>query len=300
MANGPSDSTSGTTSGNPKGSRPESRPGGRTPPPQHRIEVKDADAVQGQLLHSAHWIEDNAKMVIVLITIAIVGGIAYAAWAGLTNRQERIAQEAYYKAEAPFMKKREAFEKTKFKAFMPANPADKTPGETASGDIVKDYGSNLTEMESVAKDYAGTTGGSQAAIFVAQTYMDYKNADKAIEYAQLPALKLGKDHTLSQLGRILWGSALSEKGDCAQALTVWQPILDLKSAEFLSADVNLRMGTCLEKLGQNDRAAEAYRNAAKGGDSPSAQSAKSLLRNLELKTGTVTSAAAATAVSKEK
>jgi hypothetical protein len=120
--------------------------------------------------------------------------------------------------------------------------------------------------------------------------MDYKNPDKAIEFAQIPATKLSNDHTLSHLGRILWGSALSVKGDCQQALSVWQPLLDNKAASFLTADVNLRMGTCLEKLGQNDRAAEAYRNAAKGGDSPTAQSAKSLLRSLELKTATVATA----------
>lgn len=265
-----------------------------TPPIQHRIEVKDADVVQGQLLHSAHWLEDNAKLVVAVIVIAVLGGIGYAAWSGLSKRQERLAQEAYYTAEAPFMKKREAFEKTKFKAFMPVGAQDKTPGETATGDIAKDYGPLLTNMETVAKDHAGTAGGAQAAIFVAQTYLDYKNADKAAEFAQIPASKLSKDHTLASLGRVLWGSALSEKGDCQQALSVWQPLLETKSAEFLSADVNLRMGTCLEKLGQNDRAAEAYRSAAKAGESPAASSAKALLRNLELKMPSAAAVPAAT------
>jgi predicted negative regulator of RcsB-dependent stress response len=252
-------------------------------PAQHHIEVRTIDALQDGLLNSAHWLEDHAKLVFSVIVIAIIGGIAYASWAGYTKRHERLAQEAYYAAEAPFMTKREAFEKTKFKAFMPPDANDKTPGETATGDLAKDYGSLMTGMETVAKDYAGTSGGGQAAIFVAQTYLDYKNPDKAAEFAQIPALKLSKDHTIAQLARILWGSALSAKDDCQQALSIWQPLLDTKSAEYLAADVNLRMGTCLEKLGQNDRAAEAYRNASKAGESPAAQSAKSLLRSLEVK-----------------
>jgi len=291
MANGPtgtiSDKTSGTTS----------KPG-RQIPVQHKIEIKNADAVQGQLLEGAHWLEDNAKLVFAIITVAILAGLVYSVWTVIEKHQEKAAQEAYYSAEAPFAKKRDAFEKTKFKAFMPPDQNDKTPGEVATGDLAKDYAIVLPPMEKVAKDYAGTAGGSQAAILVAQTYLEYKNPDKAIEFAQIPATKLSKNNTLAVLGKMLWGSALSAKGDCQQALTVWQQILDTKSADYLANDVNLRMGTCLEKMGQSDRAAEAYRNASKGADSPASQSAKALLRDLELKTPVAAAAPAAT--SKEK
>jgi predicted negative regulator of RcsB-dependent stress response len=290
MANGPSDTNMTPRQGS-----------GRVPPKEHRIEIKDADVVQGQILEGAHWLEDNAKIVIALIVVAIIVGVAYAAWQGVANHQERVAQEEYYKVEAPFMKKREAFEKNKFKAFMPPDQADKTPGETASGDIAKDYGPMITGLESTAHEYAGTAAGGQAAILAAETYLQYKNPDKAIEYAQIPALKLPKDHTLALLGRILWGNALSAKGDCQSALSTWQPILDTKTAEYLAPDVNLRMGVCLEKLGQNDRAAEAYRAASKNGDSPAGQSAKGLLRSLELKNPAMASAVpAAAAALKEK
>ena len=188
------------------------------------------------------------------------------------------------------MKKREAFEKSKFKAFMPADQVDKGPSEVATGDIAKDYGPLITGLESTAREYAGTAAGGQAAILVAQTYLQYKNPDKAAEYAQLSALKLPKDHTLAVLGRILWGTAIATKGDCQTALTIWQPVLDVPSASYLAADINLRSGVCLEKLGQNDRAAEAYRKASVGGESPSAQSAKGLLRALELKNPALASA----------
>jgi predicted negative regulator of RcsB-dependent stress response len=259
------------------------RPGGRVPPKEHLVEIKDADVVQEQIVGGIHWIEDNARVVIALIVVAILIGFAFAAWQMVTTHQEKVAQENYYKVEAPFMKARDAFEKSKFKAFIPPDQADKTVAVAPSGDIAKDYGPLLTGLENTAHEYAGTAAGGQAAILVAQTYLEYKNPDKAAEYAQIPALKLPKDHTIALLGRILWGNALADKGDCQAALSTWQPVLDMPSAAYLASDVNLRSGACLEKLGQNDRAAEAYRKASVGGDSPSAQSAKGLLRALELK-----------------
>ncbi len=274
MANGPTNTT---------GTNNPPRTGGRVPPKEHLVEIKDADVVQEQIVGGLNWIEDNARIVVALIVIAVLVGVAYAAWQIVTTHQEKVAQEEYYKVEAPFMKKRDAFEKTKFKAFMPPDQVDKTPALTATGDIAKDYGPLITGLESMAHEYAGTAAGGQAAILAAQTFLEYKNPDKAAEYAQIPATKLPKDHTLSLLGRILWGNALAAKSDCRSALAIWQPVLDISAAAYLAPDVNLRSGVCLEKLGQNDRAAEAYRKASAGGESPSAQSAKGLLRALELK-----------------
>lgn len=261
-------------------------PPGRTPPPQHRIEIKNADAVQDTLLGGINWIEDNARVVVAVIVVAIVLGIAYAAYTGIRNHQEKVAQDEFYKVEAPFLKKRDAFEKSKFKAFMPPQADDKTPSETSTGDLAKDYGPLITAVESSAHQYEGTAAGGQAALLAAQTYLDYKNPDKALEYAQLAA-KLSKDTTIGALGRVMVGNVYAAKNDCAGAVKPWQEVLDTPSASYLTPDVNLRTGVCLEKLGQNDRAAEAYRKAAAAGDSPAAASAKGLLRALELKNPSV-------------
>lgn len=289
MATGPSNTSNPTGTPNTKSA---SRPAHGEPPVQHTVEIKDADVFQSRMQSGFNWVEDNSKLFIAVLAILVIIGIAYAAVTGLRRHQERVAQDEFYKVEAPFLKKRDAFEKTKFKAFMPKDAEDKTPGEVATGDLGKDYGALLTGVESTAKTYAGTAAGSQAAILVAQTYLDYKNPDKAIEYAQIPAKSLPAGHTLAELSRVLWGNALATKGDCQQALDVWQKVLNEKNAAYLASDVNLRMGVCLEKLGQNDRAAEAYRAASKA-DSPSAQSAKGLLRALELKNPAVAQSAPA-------
>ena len=114
---------------------------------------------------------------------------------------------------------------------------------------------------------------------------DYKQPEKASEFAQMAATKLPKDHTLGLLATVLWGNALAAKDDCQGALGAWQKVLDSKSASFLQSDVSVRSGVCFEKLGQNDRAAEMYRKAAGAtGESASSTTAKGLLRALEMKT----------------
>lgn len=263
-------------------------------PGSHHIEIKNADSVQSGLASGFNWVEDNAKLFVVLIIIAVLGGIAYASLQYVNRRQETQAQEAYYKAEAPFMKKKEEFERAKFKDFMPAEQAKAQPAAVAaSGDLAKDYGSDLQGLETVAKEHAGTSAGAQAAILAGETYLTYKQPDKAIELAQIPATKLSASHTLGQLSRVLWGNALAAKGDCQTAISTWQPLLSESSAQHLKADISLRSGLCLEQMGQSERAMELYRQASTAApESAAAGTAKGLLRALELK-GPVTAAAPA-------
>ncbi len=223
----------------------------------HHIEIKDADAVQSGLASGFNWIEDNAKLFVALIVLAVLGGIAYAGVQFVNRRQETQAQEAYYKAEASFMKKKEEFERAKFKDFMPAEQAKSQPAATAAtGDIAKDYGSDLAALEAVAKEHAGTAAGAQAAILAGETYLSYKQPDKAIELAQIPATKLSSSHTLAQLSRVLWGNALAAKGDCQTAVTTWQPLLTDSNANHLKADVSLRSGLCFEQMARQDSSHE--------------------------------------------
>lgn len=266
-------------------------------PGSHHIEIKDADAVQSGLANSFNWIEDNAKIFVALIVLAIIGGVAFASLQFVNRRQETQAQDAYYKAEAPFMKKKEEFERAKFKNFMPSEQAAAQPAAVAaSGDIAKDYGTDIAELEKVAKDHAGTAAGAQAAILAAETYLSYKQPDKAVEIAQIPANKLSSSHTLAQLSRVVWGNALAAKGDCQAAVGVWQPLLAESKAAHLKGDLSLRSGVCFENIGQTERAMELYRQASTTApESSAATTAKGLLRALELKGPVTASASAASA-----
>lgn len=264
----------------------------------HHIEIKNPDAFQSGVAGGFNWVEDNSKLVVALIVVAILGGIGYVGFQFVAKRQEMQAQDAFYAAEAPFTKKREAFERSKYRAFM---PADQLPPETekdvaATGDLAKDYGTTLEALEKVAKDFPGTSAGAQAALLAGETYLSYKQPDKTVELGQLAATKLSSGHTLADLGRMMWGNALATKGDCTGAVGVWQPLLDQNKAAYLQSDVALRSGLCFEQMGQLDRAKELYQKAtAAQPESGAATTAKGLLRAIELKSPTASAAPTAEA-----
>ena len=257
-----------------------------------QVDIKNPDAVQKSILDFWGWIESNIKIVLALVVVLIIAAIANVAFHSFRGYQERKAQETYYSVEAKFTKIREGFDRAKYKALMPALAKDdKSTDKAATGDLAKDYGTVISDLEKVARDQAGTVAGGQAAILAAETYLEYKQPEKAIEVAQVAAKSLGDKNLVGSLSKVLLGSAMATKGDCQGAVGVWQQILDNKAAVFLHSDVSLRSGLCYEQLGQADKAAEMYRKvAADGSDSASASTAKGLLRALELKSKSATPA----------
>lgn len=257
-----------------------------TAPTDHHIEIKNADQFQSFMAGGFNWAEENSKIVVALIVIAILGSAGYAGLQWVGRRQERSAQEAYYTVEAKFTKLKEGFDRAKFKAFMPPTQkedpaaAKETP---ATGDLSKDYGAVVADLEKLAKDHAGTAAGAQAGLLAADTYIGYKQPEKAIEIVQIGASKLKANQTLQQLSVMMWGNALAAKGDCDGALTRWQDVLKNESAQFLHPDASLRSGLCFEKMGRADAAMEMYRKASASAESAAGSTARGFLRALEVK-----------------
>ncbi|HVK62637.1 MAG TPA: tetratricopeptide repeat protein [Bdellovibrionales bacterium] len=255
-------------------------PGGTyTPASQLKKPAQTAPAV-----NPTHWAEEHAKLIVSVAVGAIVVALGFIGWQYLGKRQERTAQDAYYAVAQKYEKAREEFERAKFNEFAPAD--QKTPGaKAATGDLQKDYGTIVTDLESVARDHAGTAAGAQAAILASNTYIEYKQPEKAIEISRMTADKLSDSHTLKQLTNMMLGNALAAKGDCQEAVTVWQKIIDNSKATFLHGDASLRAGLCFELLGKNDQALEMYRKAS-ASESGAASTARGLMRALEVKSKT--------------
>lgn len=251
------------------------------------LNLKGADPVQQSLASGLDFFEENAKLLAVLVVVAILAGLGYVGFQYVQKRQERSAQDAYYAVEARFTKLKEGYDRAKLQALMPGSvpPADaKNESKPASGNLEQDYGSVLGDLEKVAREHAGTTAGAQASILLGETYLEYKQPEKAVEIAQVSAKSLGAGSLAGSLSRVLWGNALAAKGDCQAAVGVWQQVIDNKEASFLHPDVSLRSGVCYESLNQPEKAAEMYRKVtAEGGNSAAGQTAKGLLRALEMK-----------------
>lgn len=248
--------------------------------------IRNPDAVQEALLTAGKWIEDNIRILggIVLVAILVAVGIVISQW--LANRAERKAQEAYYAIEAKYTKIRDEFDRARFAALNPtANSNTAAKPKQPTGDLEKDYGTVPGELETFARENAKTSAGAQAAILAANLYMTYQQPDKAIEIAKVPATSLSEERLLTNLAKVLWGSALADKGDCNEAIKVWSSVLDNKAMTSLHADVALRTGLCYETLNDLDKAREFYRKViAQSDDTSAATTAKGLLRALEAKT----------------
>lgn len=253
------------------------------------LDIHDPDALQEGLIDIWSWIEHNSAIVVGLIAVIVLGAIVYSVSIWWSGRAEKKAQEAYYAVESKYAKIKEGFDRAKYKALMPqaaAGKDDKSASPAASGDLAKDYGTVISDLEKVARDHAGTAAGAQAAILAADTYLNYQQPDKAIEIARAGAQSMSEKNMLASLVKMELGNAYAVKGDCKEAVKVWGQIIDNKAVGFLHADASLRSGLCYEALNEPQKAMEMYQKvSAEGGgaESTSATAAKGFMRALELK-----------------
>ncbi len=266
-----------------------------TKPVQNSIDaqVRNPDAVQKQILGGWHWVENNAGIVFGLVGLLLLGGIIWVVMNWMGERKEAKAQEAYYAVEFKFMKIKDGFDRAKYSSLMPGLAAQaKTDEKAASGDLAKDYGTLLTDLEKVARDHAGTSAGAQAALLAADTYLAYNQAGKASELAQIPSKNMKAQTLPGSLARVVWGSSLAAENKCGEAVKVWQEVLDAKNMAYLHGDVSLRSGLCFETLNEPEKAKEMYRKvSAEAADTAVGARAKGLLRALEQKAKTPPAAA---------
>ena len=244
------------------------------------------------------FVENNAPILGALFAIVVIAVVIYEGVQFVQKRHELSAATAFYPVETQYSKLKEGYDRAKMQNFMPSAKAA-TPTQAATGDLQKDYGTVLLELEKIANENAGTTAGAQAAMDLADIYINYKQPEKAVDYAKSAAEKLSSRNTLAPLARVLWGTALAQKGDCANAVTVWQQVLDNKSAAFLHSNVSLRSGLCYEKMNQNEKAAETYHRVVADAEQTSdGQTARTYLRAIDLKNSmTMGSSGAATGAS---
>ena len=249
----------------------------------------DRDFFQELMHKGAEVLEKNGKAVALVGLAAALAALSWVGYGWFQEKTEKNAQEAFYALEKQVSDKREAFEKAKSDALLPSpDKKNKTASNdpkaiAATGDIEKDFGPLVSNLEAFADSHRRTSAGAQAAILAADLRMEYKQADRALGVLKGAREATSPKTLVGGLVRMAEANALAASEKCGDALGLWQTVLDEKFATFLHGEAALRAGLCLETMGQKDRAIEMYRKAAAAGErSSAAQSAKSLLRRLEL------------------
>lgn len=244
--------------------------------------ISDRDFLQDSVLGLVEAMAKHKTIVIAVIAAVAVGGIGYAANGALKSRAELKAQNAFFPIEKSYTEKREKFDQAKFADLT----GQKTEGAVkASGDLAKDYGTLVEELEAFAKAHAGTAAGVQAAMIAAETRLAYNQAELAGSTLDSLVKETKSTSLMGALVRMANGNAWAQAGKCDQAVKAWEQVLATKEISFLHGEAALRSGLCLEKSGDKAKAAEMYRKASGESERSSAsQTAKALLRAIEMGT----------------
>lgn len=248
--------------------------------------IRDRDGLQETMLSFVEMLERNKVVVAGVVAVAIVAGLGVVGWEMFSERREKSAQEAFYGIEKQYTAKREKFDQAKFGAITGAKVDDLVKAGTAAratGDLAKDYGSLVEDLEAFASNHKGTAASVQASLLAAETRVEYKQAEQAAKNLETAVSSTKANSLLGALARMATGNAQAMAGQCDQALKTWDQVLAAKDLGFLHAEAALRSGLCLEKGGDKAKAIEMYRKASSENDkSTSSQTARSLLRALEI------------------
>ena len=250
--------------------------------------IRNRDFLQEAMMNTVDWMEQNKGVVAAVVLVAVLAGVGVVSWDLLSERKEKKAQESFYAVEKEYSAKREKFDQAKFGALSGAKIEDLVKAGTAavpSGDIAKDYGTVIDQLESFAVDNKGTTASVQASLLAAETRIEYKQSEQALKTLETSVQATKANSLVGALARMATGNAQAASGKCDLALKSWEEVLGAKDLAFLHSEAALRAGLCLEKSGDKPKAIEMYRKAsAESEKSTSAQTARSLLRALELGT----------------
>lgn len=248
--------------------------------------IRNRDSLQEMMLTFVEMLERNKVLVAGVAGLALAIGLGTVGWGLLSERKEKSAQEAFYGIEKQYSTKREKFDQAKFGALTGAKVDELVKAGAAahaSGDLSKDYGTTVEELESFAQDHKGTAAAVQASLLAAETRIEYKQPEQAAKSLESALTSTKANSLLGALVRMAAGNAQAMAGQCDQALKAWDQVLAAKDLGFLHAEAALRSGLCLEKVGDKPKAIEMYRKASSEGDkSTSSQTARSLLRALEI------------------
>ncbi len=250
------------------------------------IEAKRPDAFMAASRTALGWMEKNTMLIAACAAIFVVAGAGYSLWSYWTDHQETQLQEALFPIEKSYLSQKEKFEKAK--APPPPPSADSKepkpdPGVKATGDLQKDYGQTVADLETFVKAHPQSVAGRMAALDLSEIYQDYKQPEKSLEVLTWVTPASVKDLT-SALVLYRTASLQGDKKDCESAQKNLDKIIAKGEFAFLAPEARIQKGLCYELQNDFKAAEEQYSKAAEGNqNSASARTAEKYLRLVQSK-----------------
>lgn len=259
-------------------------------------DAKTPDQLQAGLQQGFTWTQTHVRLVMGLILAFVIIGGGWSVWSQIALKKETELQERYFVIEKKILEKKRGFDeaeqqdKMKEAAAKAGKPQDPkaAPATKASGDLAKDYGSLPQELEALVAEAPESRAGQMAALNLAELKARYKQPDEALRVLAQVNKKEQTSHLIGALVLTMKANLTAEKGDCPQALTMWEKIVKEPKAAFLHDETKLRMGLCYEAVSDWTKAEQLYtevskREGTENGDSSATKDAERYLRLLKLK-----------------
>lgn len=188
-------------------------------------------------------LEKNWKLVAGVFLAFVIGGVAFGLISAQGTKNEQQAQASYFKAEKKYLEL-----KAKNAAAADA---------TKKADDVKTV---KADFENVISNYPGSKAAQMSAVYLSDILISENNKDLAL--TTLQKVQNSDSGLINTLVQQQIGSLLADQNKCADALTVWQKIIDRKQAQFLHNSIRLQQALCYQKTNDSKKAEEILTNLA--------------------------------------
>lgn len=229
-------------------------------------DARTPDQVTQTLRKGFAWTTMHSNIVIIAVIAFVVLGLGLSLAGYLSEKKEVAQQEKYFLLERAYTDKKDAFAETSRAELLAAQDKKAPavdPAKKPSGDITKDYGTVVTDLESFVDAGPKTQAAQMAALNLTDLYMKYKTPDSALAVLQKVEPGLDKKEVLSALVHIQWGNVLAQKGDCAGAIPHWERVTSVKAFAYAHDEARLRMGFCYQSMNDLAKAEQVYTEITK-------------------------------------
>lgn len=194
------------------------------------------------------FIENQWKLIFTFIGLCILAGATFVLLSARAAEKEKSAQESYFVVE---------------KKLMDLKAKQKNPKDIKE---IIDFSQIKKDLEKVVLDFPNSTAARMASIHLANLLVGEKNFSEALSILQKVENKdKGLVNTLvqQQIGQLL-----ADDNKCAEALAVWQKILQRKEAAFIHNETKIQQALCYTKMNDLKKAEEILTNLANQSTNP--------------------------------
>jgi predicted negative regulator of RcsB-dependent stress response len=232
-------------------------------------DVKNPDQVLKTLNQGFQWSQSHSRAVIVGLIAFIVVGVGWSLMSNMSERKESQAQESYFGFEKSYLDKKRGFDEAERSALRPPMGKDKeAPKVKASGDMDKDYGTEVAGFKTVIEKFPSSKAAQMAALNLSEIYVNYKKIDDATQVLERVADKSSGKDLISAIVLTQYGNILSDKDNCKGAVEQWGKVLGQSQAAYLHDVLRLKSAFCYEKMNDLTKAEELFKKISQNSQDP--------------------------------